>query len=427
MLEPIEYTTHRLRNQKEFSSTNTAKVVLDNFDTAAVLHHRQQQQLKHKNSGKDQPILRSTPPEKWNPPKAPSLTPLIQLAKPPLCLPFSRPTKLPTPVGRRSEHLVEQHKTGTTLKGCAVKRIARTLQDKNKHITINQDLSSNLQDRKDSGWTGKKLEQDGRTYTLDEVLKLPGMQLIKWDGKETLLIQDTKTRNVITLLEIPNGSSWTEDCQNFFQLLDWAEDQMRQFKANPRKEEIWAKVYAHPFYQRVLRYAQHGMKSYHPKLERLYSNVKQMIRVDNPSLADPLPGCCFSACNLNLGRAVTLRHTDFLNLLFGQCAVLALGEFDYRKGGHLVLWDLGLVIKFPPGSMILLPSALVEHSNVSIAADERRSSITFYSASGLFRWVTNGFMSDKEFKARAGVKMRQRWDQHRANLWKVGLELLSNK
>ncbi|KAJ8083539.1 hypothetical protein PM082_009413 [Marasmius tenuissimus] len=170
-----------------------------------------------------------------------------------------------------------------------------------------------------------------------------------------------------------------------------------------------------------------GMKSYHPKLERLYSNVKQMIRVDNPSLADPLPGCCFSACNLNLGRAVTLRHTDFLNLLFGQCAVLALGEFDYRKGGHLVLWDLGLVIEFPPGSMILLPSALVEHSNVSIAADERRSSITFYSASGLFRWVTNGFMSDKEFKAQAGVKMRQRWDQHRANLWKVGLELLSNK
>ncbi|KAJ8083538.1 hypothetical protein PM082_009412 [Marasmius tenuissimus] len=245
MLEPIEYTTHRLRNQKEFSGANTTKVVLNNFDTAAVLHHRQQQQLEYKNSGEDQPILRSTPPEKWNPPKAPTLTPLIQLAKPPLCLPFSRPTKLPTPNknaracdhwrrGRGSEYLVEQHKTGTTLKGCAVKRIARTLQDKNKHITIDQDLSSNLQDQKDSGWTGRKLEQDGRTYTLDEVLKLPGMRLIKWDGKETLLIQDTKTRNVITLLEIPNDSSWTEDCQNFFQLLDWAEDQMRQFKANPR-------------------------------------------------------------------------------------------------------------------------------------------------------------------------------------------------
>ncbi|KAJ8092969.1 hypothetical protein PM082_011289 [Marasmius tenuissimus] len=482
MTGPTEYSTRRLRNQKEFGGTmdvNVAEIVLDNFDTAALLRRRQEQQLEHENADEDQPDLLQTPSSKRDQPKAPSLTPLIQLAKPSLSPPLIPSVTLPVAamfipdptktskqrknarrrwrwrLRRRSERLAAQQAAGTALKACAAKKIARTLQDKKRHIAVPIDITDNLEDRKGAGWTGKKVEKDGRTYTLEQVLNTPGMQLVKFNGQETLLIEDAGVRNVVTCLQIPNDPRWLADMDNFLELLDWAEEELRRqkgemrgrrgnyattptgvsfgggqtqpgnFSQTPVEQDIWAKVYSHPFYQRVLRYAQHGMRSYHPKLERLYTNVKDKLRVDNPALEDPLPGCCFSACNLNMGRAVTLRHTDFLNLLFGQCAVLSLGTFDYEKGGHLVLWDLGLVIEFPPGSMILLPSALIEHSNVSIAGDERRSSITFYSASGLFRWVTNGYMSDKEFKARASTKMRQHWDQHRANLWKVGLELLS--
>ncbi|KAL0058016.1 hypothetical protein AAF712_015323 [Marasmius tenuissimus] len=466
MAEPTEYSTCRLRNQKEFGGTldaNVAEIVLDNFDTAALLRRRQEQQLEHENTDENQPDLLQTPSSKLEQPKAPSLTPLIQLAKPSLSPPLissvtwpvaamfvSDPTKTSKQrknarrrwrwrLRRRSERLAAQQVAGTVLKACVARKIARTLQDKKRHIAVLIDIANNLEDRKGAGWTGKKVEKDGRTYTLEQVLNTLGMQLVKFNGQETLLIEDAGVRNVVTCLQIPNDPRWLADMDNFLELLDWAEEELRRqkvsfgggqtqpgnFSQTPVEQDIWAKVYSHPFYQRVLRYAQHGMRSYHPKLERLYTNVKNKLRVDNPALVDPLPRCCFSACNLNMGRAVTLHHTDFLNLLFGQCTVLSLGTFDYEKGGHLVLWDLGLVIEFPPGSMILLPSALIEHSNVSIAGDERHSSITFYSASGLFRWVTNGYMSDKEFKARAGTKMRQRWDQHRANLWKVGLELLS--
>ena len=35
------------------------------------------------------------------------------------------------------------------------------------------------------------------------------------------------------------------------------------------------------------------------------------------------------------------------NLPFGYCVVTELGEFDARKGGHLVLWDCKMVIEFP--------------------------------------------------------------------------------
>ncbi|KAJ7937906.1 hypothetical protein B0H13DRAFT_1580401, partial [Mycena leptocephala] len=65
--------------------------------------------------------------------------------------------------------------------------------------------------------------------------------------------------------------------------------------------------------------------------------------------------------------------------------------FDPDFGGHLVLWDLKLVIRFPPGATILIPSAIVRHSNVPIRPDERRCSFTQYTAGGLFRWIRDGF------------------------------------
>ncbi|KDR76663.1 hypothetical protein GALMADRAFT_43935, partial [Galerina marginata CBS 339.88] len=59
------------------------------------------------------------------------------------------------------------------------------------------------------------------------------------------------------------------------------------------------------------------------------------------------------------------KHTDFLNLV--RVAVTVFGDFDRIKGGHFVLWDLGLVVEFPPGSTILSPSAVIAHSNVPVS------------------------------------------------------------
>ena len=64
-----------------------------------------------------------------------------------------------------------------------------------------------------------------------------------------------------------------------------------------------------------------------------------------------------------------------------------LGDFDPTKGSHLVLWECKLVIEFPPGSTILIPSAIITHSNVPIQAGEKRYSVTQYATGVLFRWV----------------------------------------
>ena len=85
-------------------------------------------------------------------------------------------------------------------------------------------------------------------------------------------------------------------------------------------------------------------------------------------------------------------------------------------GGHLVLKDLGIVVEFPPGSTILIPSTLITHYNTPVRPHETRFSIVQYAAGGLFRWVENGFKTDAAWEAgasRATAEARKRSDQQR--------------
>jgi hypothetical protein len=114
----------------------------------------------------------------------------------------------------------------------------------------------------------------------------------------------------------------------------------------------------------------------------------------------PFLNSIWSACTFNLGPyTCALGHCDFANLAFGWCAITAFGTFDWTRGGHLILWDCKLILEFPPGCTILIPSAAIFHSNIPIAQGERRYSFTQYTAGGLFRWVEHGFQSEEEYFA----------------------------
>ncbi|KAF7975687.1 hypothetical protein HWV62_8797 [Athelia sp. TMB] len=134
----------------------------------------------------------------------------------------------------------------------------------------------------------------------------------------------------------------------------------------------------------------------------------------------------FAASTLNLGpRTVSLDHTDHQNLAFGMCAVTALGSFDHKRGGHLILWDLKLVIEFPPGSTVLIPSAILRHSNTTIRDGEMRYSFTQYTAGGLFRWVEHGFRGEKAFLASLTKKQRAEEQERAQGRWVKGMSMYS--
>jgi hypothetical protein len=162
-----------------------------------------------------------------------------------------------------------------------------------------------------------------------------------------------------------------------------------------------------------------------PRLHKYYHDCDEALRADHPHLRRPFMRSVFFCTAFNFGDNVwTFRHRDVLNLAFGWCAVQALGNFDHTKGGHLVLWDLNLVVEFPAGALILLPSGTIAHSNAPVQEGERRVSFTQFSTGGIFRYVDNGFRTVEQLEEQDPVEY-ERLMAKRASRWAEGLGLLS--
>ncbi|KAK7451767.1 hypothetical protein VKT23_012446 [Stygiomarasmius scandens] len=144
-------------------------------------------------------------------------------------------------------------------------------------------------------------------------------------------------------------------------------------------------------FTRLAHHSASGFAAWAPRLHLHYMETLQKLRNLDLDLPQNFPSSIFAAATFNCGpQTITLDHLDFQNYVHGWCSITALGSFDYQQGGHLVLWDLGLIIQFPPGSTILIPSAYLWHSNTRIAPAESRYSFTQYTAGGLFRYAEDG-------------------------------------
>jgi hypothetical protein len=145
-----------------------------------------------------------------------------------------------------------------------------------------------------------------------------------------------------------------------------------------------------------------------------------------PNLRPPFPDSVFSAMAVNFGpKTVCRQHRDQRNLSYGWCAVTSFGEYDWRRGGHLILWDLNVVIEMPPGCTVLLPSAIIKHSNTLLKGrHDRRYSVAQFSAAGLFRWRDEGFQSDRAYHATLDEEGRAQEAQQDLERFEKGLRLI---
>ncbi|KAJ7889895.1 hypothetical protein B0H14DRAFT_2336659, partial [Mycena olivaceomarginata] len=181
---------------------------------------------------------------------------------------------------------------------------------------------------------------------------------------------------------------------------------------------------------RMASFASSAFCLWAPRLHGYYADYNarlqtQRLQTGLPPLHRPFPKSVFSCAAFNFGpNAWTFKHRDVCNLPFGWCAIQALGHFDPTRGGHLVLWDLKLVVEFPPGALILLPSATVSHSNVPVQPGDERASFTQFTAGGIFRFVDNGFQTLAQLAA-ADPGELARLTARRDRRWEEGLELLS--
>ncbi|KAK7008541.1 hypothetical protein R3P38DRAFT_3324663 [Favolaschia claudopus] len=191
-----------------------------------------------------------------------------------------------------------------------------------------------------------------------------------------------------------------------------------------------ASLFALKPFQRIAGWTNMIFAAFAKDLFDFYDTTLNDICAHDAELRRNLPRklSVFSTTTFNFGPVtVTLPHIDFRNLAWGWCAITALGDFDPDRGGHLVLWDLKLIIRFPPGATILIPSAILRHSNIKIQKGETRFSFTQYTPAGLFRWAYNGFRTDKDVDTskQTSAAEHQRRKQDRARRWAEGIKMYS--
>lgn len=86
--------------------------------------------------------------------------------------------------------------------------------------------------------------------------------------------------------------------------------------------------------------------------------------------------------------------------------------------------EFRLVIEFPSGSTIIIPSATCVHGNTPIQPGEFRTSFTQYAAGGLFRFVDYGFRSWKRLKAE-DPQLARELEERQDGRWEEQLKLWS--
>ncbi|THV02225.1 hypothetical protein K435DRAFT_653767 [Dendrothele bispora CBS 962.96] len=162
-----------------------------------------------------------------------------------------------------------------------------------------------------------------------------------------------------------------------------------------------------------------------PRLWSYYSTYQKKLLASDPSLKTPFSNSVWSTVTFNFGpQTVCFPHVDNSNLPFGWCAIWALGDFDPKQSAHLILWDLRLVIEFPPGSLAFIPSSVFPHSNVTILQHEKRYSFTQFTPGSLFRWVDQGYQTQEMWRASQTDAQVQEEAEKAKKRWTMGLGLL---
>jgi hypothetical protein len=171
----------------------------------------------------------------------------------------------------------------------------------------------------------------------------------------------------------------------------------KNFKVKPRAQKMLDVLRSDASLRRLAGNASSVLKAWAPECHREVEEAVRKATEADGSLQKPFPGSVYPACSFNFGpNAWCYIHRDSMNLTTGYCSVQAMGRYDPKEGGHLVLWDLKKALEFPPGSTILLMSSLLFHSSLGVRPWEERSVLTQFCPEGLVRYVCSGMRTDKE-------------------------------
>ncbi|KAG0692936.1 hypothetical protein DFH29DRAFT_881896 [Suillus ampliporus] len=305
--------------------------------------------------------------------------------------------------GKRARRRLQRARDATTYK----QKIK--LANKHRAKSIPSKLLSKCLPIAGGAYVGKVLRSHGEAVQELEDLVQQGLKVVEWDGRTPHILLDKEERIIGVLAGHPKDDCWQDTVAAACTAMEdarsrcvFADDDMKHRRgaypclavgvsfgggqkipgnlvhAKGNREALQS-LLEHKAIQRIAGFGNGILYHYSPKVYELYSNTRRL-------LLDNQPGLKWNFQNNNQ------------NFASGMCSITALGNYDPTKGGHLVLFDLGLIVQFPPGSTIIIPSAILRHGNVSISSGEKRLSFTQYFAGGLIRWVRYGLQTEANFK-----------------------------
>ncbi|KAJ7702599.1 hypothetical protein B0H16DRAFT_1748215 [Mycena metata] len=112
----------------------------------------------------------------------------------------------------------------------------------------------------------------------------------------------------------------------------------------------------------LVGYGNRLLQMFVPDAFNLLSIEKNAFLQHDSSALYPCSSSVFSTATVEFGPH--LQSTNRRHQAASWSILVALGKYVPRLGGHIILWDLGLVIAFPPGSCILIPTGLIRYSFV---------------------------------------------------------------
>ncbi|KAJ7774333.1 hypothetical protein DFH07DRAFT_952577 [Mycena maculata] len=283
-----------------------------------------------------------------------------------------------------------------------------------------------------SGKAEGKVEKKGSKvrHSVADLLGL-GFHLVKWDGIHPCPLLDKNGRIIAVLAGCPNQDDYLQSAISAFHAICDAGTAAKLPAAmHNHRRGLFAAVNVGLFYgkgQRIpcwLNNKEHNALTASPFFSAgIFIHAFTVVF----ALWAPRLYNYYMDHDTRLQLHSSLRHL-FVGSIF-SCATFnfdtnALGEFDAMEGGHLALWDLKLLVEFPHGALILIPSVTITHSNVPVQTGDERLSFTQFTPGGIFRYVDNGCQTVEELAEKDPNKYDQVMALKAAH-WETGLSLMS--
>ncbi|KAF7335851.1 hypothetical protein MSAN_02331600 [Mycena sanguinolenta] len=240
-----------------------------------------------------------------------------------------------------------------------------------------------------------------------------GFSIHKWNGRDPCLLADVNGHVFADLVGRPDDPGYLAAAKRVHDLMAkksagvvwtaketdthrgvhsinegwfWSKEQRRLFWLCGGQKGIAEELRNDPDMKRIASFVSSAYAYWFPELYSTATARITKLLKELQSKVRTFPMSVFTCVAFNFGPQVsTTLHRDWTDLAGDMCAVVALGDFDPTTGGHLVLWELRLLVEFPPGSLILFPSALISHANTPVCPGETRSSIVQYNAGPVCR------------------------------------------